>query len=311
MGNRGSRGDGGAGGAFRAAGGGGGDDDGGGLPPPALSAEQVEALRGQIARLIAYAEGADTALQKAAAEKLANEAVSAGRQELIVDVGGLDLLRVLLRSTDADVLRLAAHTLANLSALPRNQLRIAEAHLVPPLVALLSSRHASDAVLRQAAKALANVAVAPENKARVLACGSVDPLVALAAPGAAVPVRVEAVAALANLAVDDAAEAAIGARGGIEAVLDALASADGELAAQAARAIRNLSCDPANKARVLAMPAALPLLRRLAGLGGSGDGSGGGGGGVGGFCGASDASVRQQTQRALTNLGIAAVPPPA
>jgi hypothetical protein len=49
------------------------------------------------------------------AEKLANEAVNPARQVDIVEYGGLQLLLPLTKSLDADVQRLSAHALANLS----------------------------------------------------------------------------------------------------------------------------------------------------------------------------------------------------
>lgn len=91
----------------------------------------MNSLKVNLSRLIAYAESADTQLQREVvektfspcvlivhnqvAEKLANEAVKPARQVQIVEYGGLKLLVPLTKSTDVEVQRLAAHALANLS----------------------------------------------------------------------------------------------------------------------------------------------------------------------------------------------------
>ena len=54
---------------------------------------------------------------------LANEAVKPERQLEIVELGGLRLLLPLTQSPDADIQRLAAHALANLSVHTDNQVR--------------------------------------------------------------------------------------------------------------------------------------------------------------------------------------------
>ena len=75
----------------------------------------TKALRTHLQILITYAKGADPALQREVAEKLANEAVKPDRQEQIVELNGLQLLLPLTQSRDIEVQRLAAHALANLS----------------------------------------------------------------------------------------------------------------------------------------------------------------------------------------------------
>ena len=99
----------------------------------------VKSLRLNFARLIAYAESADTRLQREVAEKLANEAVKAERQVQIVALGGLKLLIPLTRSSDSEVQRLAAHALANLSVNAENQRLMAVEGAVEMLINLLDS----------------------------------------------------------------------------------------------------------------------------------------------------------------------------
>ena len=79
------------------------------------------ALEENINRLLVYAEGADSKLQKEIAEKIANLAVKSERQRQIVNLGGLRLLLPLSKSTNKEVQRLATHALANLSVDPDNQ----------------------------------------------------------------------------------------------------------------------------------------------------------------------------------------------
>eukprot|EP00904_Undaria_pinnatifida_P002566 jgi/Undpi1/1230/HiC_scaffold_108.g14144.m1 len=141
-----------------------------------------DALRTNLTRLIAYAKSADPDLQRQVAEKLANEAVKPSRQAQIVELGGLKLLLPLANSRDIEVQRLAVHALANLS-----------------VDYMLGSNHPH--LQRQAAKALANLGVNTPNKDSICTAGGVPPLVQLASSKSR-GVAVEAVAALANLAVN-------------------------------------------------------------------------------------------------------------
>ena len=67
------------------------------------------------------------------------------------------------------------------------------------LISLLDNEH--ELTLRQSAKALANLGVNAENKRKIAAAGGIPKLVRLAG-FESVPVRIEAIAALANLAVN-------------------------------------------------------------------------------------------------------------
>jgi hypothetical protein len=62
-----------------------------------------------------------------------------------------------------------------------------------------------------------------------------------------ISVSVEAIAALANLAVDDTNEVDIARLGGLEPILDGASSSHLDLQSQSARALRNLSVHPDNK----------------------------------------------------------------
>jgi hypothetical protein len=59
----------------------------------------------------------------------------------------------------------------------------------------------NDLVQRQSAKALANLGVNADNKPKIAAAGGIPKLIALAG-NSAIPVKIEAIAALANLAVN-------------------------------------------------------------------------------------------------------------
>ncbi len=76
---------------------------------------------------------------------------------------------------------------------------MAEEGAVECLIELLD--HPNDLIQRQAAKALANLGVNNDNKVKIAKVGGVPQLVKLAGVGT-LGVRVEAVAALANLAVN-------------------------------------------------------------------------------------------------------------
>jgi Armadillo/beta-catenin-like repeat len=98
-------------------------------------------------------------------------------------------------------------------------------------------------------------------------------------------VCVEAVAALANLAVNDDNELAIVAAGGLTPILAGAQGSSPELQSQCARALRNLSVHSSNKARILDL-GGVDTLRKLA-----------------------DSKVdriHQQASRALVNLGAPA-----
>ena len=66
-------------------------------------AEFSKDLRGNLSRLIIYAESADQEEQKKVAERLANEAVNPARQSQLAGLGGLELAFLLARSTDVEV----------------------------------------------------------------------------------------------------------------------------------------------------------------------------------------------------------------
>ena len=144
------------------------------------------------------------------------------------------------------------------------------------LESLTTSDH--ELIQRQSAKALANLGVNPDNKRAIALKGGVPKLVRLAA----VPymsVKIEAIAALANLAVNDANEVDIVQCGGLTPVVEAMAEAVAvlfhhpgvaadvrrdyanaeELAAQCARALRNLSVNVGNKAAIARLGAVAHL----------------------------------------------------
>ncbi len=220
---------------------------------PADDASFTADLRVSLQKLLIIARSSDAATQREVAERLANEAVRPERQAQIVECGGLRLLVALTKSDNAEVQRLAAHALANLSALAANQRAIAEADGgLEMLVALLQSP--TPEVQRQAAKTLANMSVVPANMRLIAARGGLPPLVALlSAPQA--KTRIEAVAAVANLAVDDANEAALVAAGALAPILACLRPMpdDADMLTQCARALRNLTTAPKSAAALRAL----------------------------------------------------------
>jgi len=261
----------------------------------------IESLRLHLVRLIAYAESAEVRLQREVAEKLANEAVKPERQVQIVELGGLRLLIPLTKSSDSEVQRLSAHALANLSVNADNQRLMASGGAIDALIILLDSSLMQ--TQRQSAKALANLGVLLENKRTIAVAGAIPKLVRLTQPEISIAVKIEAVAALANLAVNDVNEVEIEQAGGIVSIIAALVSAMGyvethvtardreyynaeELIAQCARSLRNLSVNAANKT-VIIDAGATPLLQKLTRF--------------------SNERIVLQSNKALQNLGQGAV----
>lgn len=241
----------------------------------------MESLKLNLSRLIAYADSADIKLQREVAERLANEAVKPARQVQIVEYGGLQLLVPLMKSTDVEVQRLAAHALANLSVNSTNQEIMAKEGAIEMLITMLNSPN--ELIQRQSAKALANLGVNTENKRLIALAGGIPKLVQLA-KSPLCSIKIEAVAALANLAVNDANEVEIVNAGGLEPIIEGAtfsasaldlggrvgAKGDSaafvgtteqfeELAAQCARALRNLSVNPSNKDEIVRQGAAATL----------------------------------------------------
>lgn len=262
----------------------------------------VENLKLNLSRMIVYADSADIKLQREVAEKLANEAVKPSRQVQIVEYGGLKLLVPLTNSNDVEVQRLAAHALANLSVNATNQEIMASEGAIEMLIKLVSSTN--ELIQRQSAKALANLGVNSDNKRKIALKGGIPKLVALA-QSPLISIKIEAIAALANLAVNDENELEIVESGGLVPIVDMAAevakyfSTGGgfvelkgthqatspehyeELGAQCARALRNLSVHPSNKAQVVSFGAAESLLMLAS---------------------SSNDRVSQQARRALKNL---------
>jgi len=258
----------------------------------------VKSLRLNFARLIAYAESADTRLQREVAEKLANEAVKAERQVQIVALGGLKLLIPLTRSSDSEVQRLAAHALANLSVNAENQRLMAVEGAVEMLINLLDSSQVQ--TQRQSAKALANLGVHQENKRMLAEAGAIPKLVRLTEASVSTTVKIEAVAALANLAVNDQNEVEIEACNGIRTIVAALRTScdftdsfsgvrdrefnyTEELIAQCARALRNMSVNERNKKIMIDLGVADDLQRVLR---------------------HSNERISQQAKKAIANIGL-------
>jgi vacuolar protein 8 len=236
----------------------------------------VQSLKINMTRLIAYAQSANISLQREVAERLANEAVKAERQQQIVECGGLRLLVPLTKSVDKEVRRLAAHALANLSVNRENQVLMANEGAIEMLIGLLGTPH--DLAQRQSAKALANLGVNTDNKRRIVVAGAVPPLVALM-DSENVSVRIEAVAAVANLAVNSLNESDIVAGGGLSPIVEGarlamteLLMGEGsdesdanfeELAAQCGRALRNLSANADHRPTIRDLGGVQELRRML------------------------------------------------
>ena len=120
------------------------------------------------------------------------------------------------------------------------------------------------------------------NKKKIKEAGGIPPLIELSR-SRNVSVSVEAIAALANLAVNDANEIEIARLGGLEPILDGAGSSHMDLQSQSARALRNLSVHPDNKAEIIKLDG-MKILKDLVRE-------------------AMDERVRLQASKALANLG--------
>lgn len=247
------------------------DDEDGGKE----SDDFINELKMGMTKLIAYAQSADLVLQREVAERLANEAVKSDRQQQIVECGGLQLLVPITQSNDPEVRRLAAHALANLSVNAENQILMAKQGAIEMLIPLLDTPHSM--AQRQSAKALANLGVNADNKRHIVTAGAVEPLVRLM-HCEDLSVGIEAVAAVANLAVNADNEADLVAGGALEPIVEgARIAVEGlydphseeseadleEMAAQCARALRNLSVNPNNRKTIIDMGGDGDLRRML------------------------------------------------
>ena len=94
-------------------------------------------------------------------------------------------------------------------------------------------------------------------------------------------------AALANLAVNDANEVQIARDGGLRPILEGAESPSTDLQAQAARALRNLSVNPANQVKLVDL-GGVPILQALTR--------------------SSNSRTSQQAARALANMGVSVDP---
>lgn len=81
-----------------------------------------------------------------------------------------------------------------------NQKLMAGEGAIQSLISLLDS--SSELIQRQSAKALANLGVNPENKCHISELGGIPKLLRLCEPRVHVSVKIEAIAAIANLAVN-------------------------------------------------------------------------------------------------------------
>ena len=178
------------------------------------------------------------------AQALANQSVDSQFRRNVVAHGGLRILRLLLTSSEHNVVLCASHTLGNMAVDEGNHNDMVQTGCFHELMDLLSSGQAD--LQCKAARAVTNLCVSTKNKQIFDELGAVGALMALARhPNAGY--RVEAVAALGNLAVDDDLELKIVQKGGIEAVISCMDADIPELREHAERALRNLTTSDANK----------------------------------------------------------------
>jgi uncharacterized protein YkwD len=180
------------------------------------------------------------------AQQLANQSTDAQFRRNVVTLGALRILRLLTISDEHNVKLCAVHALGNLAVDKGNHDDMVSDGCFYNIIDLLSSGKVD--LQRKSARAITNLCVTNDNKHHFDGLGAIGALIHLAQHKDE-KCRTEAVAALGNLAVDDALEIKIGQQGGIEAVHACLVNSGGDRALQehAQRAIRNLTTSEQNK----------------------------------------------------------------
>mmetsp|Transcript_64599 Transcript_64599/g.154143 ORF Transcript_64599/g.154143 Transcript_64599/m.154143 type:complete len:433 (+) Transcript_64599:279-1577(+) len=210
--------------------------------------------------LIVWAGSADIDERYQAARAFADLSMAVEQRTRMVRVGALPSLLSLLASPSFEVQRCAVVAIANLALVDEIQGQLSEAGAIPLLVALAVVVEAD--MQLQVARALANVAFChEENEAQIVYAGALTPLLSMLADCADTETRVEAVAALANLARSAIAQRRIVEEGGLGPLVSAIQEyPDEEIVKQVLRCLANLLLLPANTGAVRDAPVIETLL---------------------------------------------------
>jgi len=134
--------------------------------------------------------------------------------------------------------------------------QVVEAQALPVLVAAVGMAQLEE----DAAWALGNLSAHADVAEPMIADKALGACLAVLATAQTNLSKCFAASTLANLAVDERGKAAIGSMGGVEALLDALATAEVDTAAQMTRCLANLLLDDSCRNRLVAHAQGLPLL---------------------------------------------------
>jgi hypothetical protein len=209
-----------------------------------------------VRELVEWANSDDINVQFQAARSLADLAMSDFARDAIRTAGGIPPLVKLLCSDMDEVRRCVVTAIANLALSEESQALLAqEENLLSPLISIAASvcNETDDEEMKlNVARCLANLAYCNEKvEADVVELGCLDPLMAMCSSGSP-DVRLEAMAALANLARNEGNQRKIveqGALGHLVAVMKH-PEEDEELLKQAARCLANVSLNVYNEKEV-------------------------------------------------------------
>ncbi|KAL4200730.1 hypothetical protein AMTRI_Chr02g255000 [Amborella trichopoda] len=171
---------------------------------------------GAIRLLVGLLHSEDLKTQENAVTALLNLSINDNNKTIIANEGAIEPLIHVLRTGNPEARENSAATLFSLSVIEENKIKIGRSDAIKPLVHLLGN--GTPRGKKDAATALFNLSIFHENKARIVHAGAVKHLVDLMDPAAGMVDK--AVAVLANLATIPEGRTAIGAEGGITALVE-------------------------------------------------------------------------------------------
>lgn len=225
-------------------------------PPSGKPANRPPSASKDLTELIEWAQSDDVNVQFQAARSLADLAIAEFARDSIRTLGGIPPLIRLLSSDMIEVQRCVVTAIANLALSEENQALFAkegEVVLVPliSIAASVCNEAEEEEMQLNVARALANMAYCNADiEQKLVELGCLSPLMTLCERGSP-EVRLEAVAALANLARHEANQRKIVEHGALLHLVAAMRlPEEEELLKQAARCLANISLNIQNEKEV-------------------------------------------------------------
>lgn len=220
-------------------------------PPSGKQPQPPSAECKNLRELIDWANAVDPEVQFQGARSLADLAMTSEERPRIVQAGGLQPLVRLLHSDRAEIQLFAVMAVANLALDDANQGLLAAEGALDPLIHLALRVSAVDCenveMQINIARALANMAYCHEsNEDLIVRNMGLKPIIFLS-QSIHHEVRLEAVAALANLARNKSNQRNIVEQGALGPLVKAMQGDEEELQGQAARCLANVSLNEGNQ----------------------------------------------------------------